>query len=61
MAGSTEELNRRLSQFLLGILIGLSILTIFNSPCFLREHESTGIAIDFYRSSWNWCMDAIGR
>ena len=50
-----------LSDLLLGVLVGLTILTIMYSPCFLKEHETTGIAIDFYHSSWNWCVDAIKR
>jgi len=56
-----QDVDKRLSEFLLGTIVGLSILTIFFSPCFLGEHETTGIAIDFYRSSWNCLLDAIKR
>ncbi len=44
---SKEEIDRNLSQFLLGVVVGLSILTIFGSPYFLKIYEDPRYSI-FY-------------
>jgi hypothetical protein len=55
-----EDVERNLSRFLLGVIIGLVIITIFKSPYLFKEYDNHHVYFHPVRAYWYQHMDDAG-